>query len=149
MAADTDPISPADGGGQYWFLVANQSRARAYVQRVGSRGYDVARDWDDPGARVAGRTDKDREMEFQGSVKAETAADPHDLPDLLIRETTDALRKGEATGLYLIAPTQLLPRLRDALPNDVRGRLLGEHAGDLTQLPRGELFERLDALRRS
>jgi protein required for attachment to host cells len=140
--------SPADGGGKRWYVVVNASRGQAYVQRIGERGYDAVRDWDDPGARIAGRTDKDRQMEFQGSVRAETAHDPHDLTELIGRELTDALRRGEASGLYLIAPAQMLPRLREALPNDLRDRLVGEHAGDLTQLPRGDLFARLDALRR-
>lgn len=146
-ARGTGGDSPADGGGRWWYVVANASRGRVYVQRVGSPGYDTVRDWDDPGARIAGRTDKDRELEFQGSVRADTAHDPHDLPDLIARELTDAVRRGEATGLYLVAPAQILPRLRDALPNDIRARLLGEHGGDLTLLPRGELFERLDACR--
>ena len=142
------PRSPADGAGSRWYVVANASRGQVYVQRIGERGYDVVRDWDDPGARVAGRTDKDREREFQGSVRPETAHDPQDLTGLMVRELTDALRRGEATALCLVAPAPLLSRLREALPNDLQDRLVGEQAGDLTRLPRGDLFARLDALRR-
>jgi hypothetical protein len=141
--------SPADeGSGHRWFVVANASRGQAWIQRIGARGYDRVRDWDDPGARMAGRTDKDQQLEYQGSVKAETARDAHDLPEAMLREITAALRSGEATGIYLIAPAQLLPRLREGLPADLRDRLMGEETSDLTQVPRGELFGRLDALRR-
>jgi hypothetical protein len=146
-ARGSDDASPAEGEGRWWYVVANASRGQAYVQRVGGRGYDVAREWDDPGARIAGATDKDREREFQGSVKGETADDPTSLPDLIARELTEAVRRGQVTGIYLVAPAQLLPHLREMLPNDVQPKLVGEHAGDLTQLPRGELFDRLDAFR--
>ena len=51
MARQDNP-SPAEPGPRRWFLVANSSRARAYVQRVGSPGYDVLQQWDSPTERM-------------------------------------------------------------------------------------------------
>ena len=50
--AMTENASPAEPGPHRWFVVANGSRARAYVQRIGNPGYDVVREWDSPEARM-------------------------------------------------------------------------------------------------
>ena len=55
-----DIESPADAWLHRWFLVANASRARAYVQRTGSPGHDEARAWEDEAARHKGATDRRR-----------------------------------------------------------------------------------------
>ncbi len=151
-------------GGQRWYVVANGSRARAYVQRVGESGYDVVRNWDEPDARAH---DRDLGEDRPGRVFASAgAAGPRsaierdakdDSPKEHARrnlvqgvadDIAEALRRGEATGAVLIAPAAMLPALRQAIPQALHGSLHGELAGDLTQLPTADLFERLDRLRR-
>ncbi len=70
-----------------------------------------------------------------------------DLMARLVEDLTAALRGGELSGLYLMAPAPMLHRLRDALPTDLRQALVGEHAGDFTQRPTADVFHHLDALR--
>lgn len=65
-----------------------------------------------------------------------------------MHEITAAQRGSEAGGIHRLAPAPPLPRLREALPGDLRDRLPGKAAGDLTRLPRGALSECLDAPRR-
>lgn len=140
-----------------WFVVTNGSRARAWVQRLGGRGYDLAMDWDTPEAR-----EREAEMGENRSGHPESQAGPaqgageeepkdlgrRDHVTYLAQELTDAMRRGKTTGVVLIAPAQILPRLKSALPNDVAPHVFGDETGDWTQLPNGELFERLDRLRR-
>lgn len=138
--------SPAESGTGRWFLVANGSRAQAWKQRVGSRGYDLARDWDDPEARFNGTTDL---RPHDPDADEATAHTPRDLMEELVAELSQSVRTGALRGFYLLAPAPFISRLRAALPNDVLPYLIAEQSGDLTQLPRGELFQRLDALRHS
>ncbi|MBX6375739.1 MAG: hypothetical protein IRZ13_16090 [Acetobacteraceae bacterium] len=56
------------------------------------------------------------------------------------------LRSGEASGLYFLKAASLPARLREGLPRGLQGQMAGEAAGDVTQLPNGELVERLDTL---
>jgi hypothetical protein len=155
-------ISPAEPGSQRWFLVANGSRARAYVQRIGNPGYDVVREWDAPDARTSshelgedrpGRVFASAGATQRSGIEPETAdASPkghaqHELLDRLVEDLSQALRRGELSGLYLVAPAPMLHRLRDALPTDLRHALVGEHAGDFTQRPTADVFEHLDTLR--
>jgi protein required for attachment to host cells len=158
MAQRDDP-SPAEPGPHRWFVVANASRARAYVQRIGSPGYDVVREWDDPGARMTAsdagedRSGADGSGRRVGAATANVEASPkgpeqRDLQRALVEDLAQALRRRELSGLYLVAPAPLLHRLRDALPADLRGVLFGEHAGDFTQRPTADVFAHLDGLRR-
>ena len=66
----------------------------------------------------------------------------------LLHDLAQAVRGGEVRGFYLLAPAGFLAELKAALPNDVKGRLVAEHGADLTQLPKDQLFARLDTLRR-
>lgn len=158
MAQRDDP-SPAEPGPQRWFVVANASRARAYVQRVGAPGYDVVRAWDHPDARMtaadAGEEGPGGDDGGQrvGVLTTDPEASPkgpvqRDLERALVEDLAQALRRRELSGLYLVAPAPLLHRLRDALPSDLRGVLHGEHAGDVTPHPTADVFAQLDGLRR-
>jgi hypothetical protein len=140
-----DVESPADAGMHRWFLVANASRARAFVQRIGSPGYDEIRDWDDPEARLSGATDL---RPHDPAAPEATAETPRDLREALVRDLSQAVRSGEVRGFYLLAPAAFLHELAAALPNDIKAKLVAEASGDLTQLPRAEIFARLDTLRR-
>lgn len=131
MAQRDDP-SPAEPGPQRWFVVANASRARAYVQRVGAPGYDVVRAWDHPDARMtaadAGEEGPGGDDGGQrvGVLTTDPEASPkgpvqRDLERALVEDLAQALRRRELSGLYLVAPAPLLHRLRDALPSDLRG----------------------------
>ena len=139
--------SPADAGMHRWFVVANASRARAYVQRIGSPGYDEARAWEDEGPRHKGATDL-RPHGGPAAAADATAHTPRNLMEELVGDLAQAVRGGEVRGFYLLAPPGLLAELKAALPNDIRPKLVAEHGGDLTQIPHGELFARLDELRR-
>jgi protein required for attachment to host cells len=162
MAKPEDP-SPAEPGPRHWFVIANGSRAQAYLQRIGTPGYDTIRDWDAPEARMTsaelGEDRPGRVFPGAGSVQrsgiesetAETSPQGHakrDFEALLVEDLTQALRRRELSGLYLVAPAPMLHRLRDALPTDLRQALLGEQAGDFTQRPTADVFHHLDALRR-
>ena len=140
-----DIESPADAGMHRWFLVANASRARAWVQRVGSPGYDEARAWEDEQARHSGATDL---RPHDAAADDATARTPRSLLEALLHDLAQAVRGGEVRGFYLLAPAGFLAELKAALPNDVKGRLVAEHGADLTQLPKDQLFARLDTLRR-
>jgi hypothetical protein len=156
---------PAGEGGQghRWFIVANGSRGRAYVQRVGSPGYDVVREWDEPNARAHDRDlGEDRPGRlFAAAGAAQRSAIERDAKDdspkeharrdlmhAIAQDVAAALRGREATGVVLVAPTTMLRALKAAMPHDLQPAILGEHGADLTQLPTAEVFERLDALRR-
>lgn len=140
-----DVESPADAGMHRWFVVANASRARAYVQRIGSSGYDQVQDWEDEHARFSGGTDR---PPHDPAAAEATAHTPRNLLEMLVPDLAQAVRAGQVRGYYLLAPAGFLRELKAALPNDIRPKLVGEATGDLTQVPRDELFTRLDSLRR-
>lgn len=158
-----DTTSPADPGPHPWFVVANGSRARAYVQRIGAPGYDVVKEWDSPEARAhdaaigedrpgrvfaaAGATQRSGiEPEDAGATPKGHAQ--HDLMMTLVEDLTRALRGRELSMLYLLAPAPLLHRLKEHLPTDLRHALAGEGSGDFTQRPTADVFAHLDTLRR-
>jgi protein required for attachment to host cells len=161
--AMTENASPAEPGPHRWFVVANGSRARAYVQRIGNPGYDVVREWDSPEARMTsaelgedrpGRVFPGAGATQRSGVETESMEQSpkgHALQAFeaqLVEDLTQALRRRELSGLYLVAPAPMLHRLRDELPTDLRQVLMGEHAGDFTQRPTADVFEHLDSLRR-
>ena len=161
--ANAPSPSPAEPGPHRWFVVANTSRARAYVQRVGSPGYDVLREWDSPEARMTsadlgedrpGRVFASAGATRRSGVETESVeATPkghvqRDLMHAVVEDLTQSFRRRELSGLYLVAPAPLLHRLRDALPADLRQHLVAEHAGDFTQRPTADIFHHLDMMRR-
>lgn len=158
-----DTTSPADPGPRPWFVVANGSRARAYVQRIGAPGYDMVKAWDAPEARAhdaaigedrpgrvfaaAGATQRSGiETEDAGATPKGHARE--DLMMTLVEDLTRALRGRELSMLFLLAPVPLLHRLKEHLPTDLRHALAGEGGGDFTQRPTADVFAHLDALRR-
>ncbi|MDI3305460.1 MAG: host attachment protein [Acetobacteraceae bacterium] len=140
-----DIESPADAGMRRWFVVANASRARAYVQRIGSSGYDQVRDWEDEHARFSGGTDR---LPHDAAAANATVHTPRNLLEMLVPDLAQEVRAGQVRGFYLLAPAGFLHELKAALPNDIRQKLVGEATGDLTQVPHDQLFARLDSLRR-
>lgn len=157
--AKAENASPAEPGPHRWFVVANGSRAQAYVQRIGSPGYDRVQAWDAPEMRMtAADRGEDRPEPEEGvkRVGVETESleaspkgntlDPFE--DVLVDDLTQALRRRELSGLYLVAPAPLLHRLESRLPSDLKQVLMGTHAGDFTQRPLADVFRHLDSLRR-
>jgi hypothetical protein len=160
--ANPESPSPAEPGSHRWFVVANASRARAYVQRIGSPGYDLVREWDVPEARMtAADLGEDRpgrvfasagETQRSGVETEDMNASPkgqaqRDLMEALVEDLTQALRRREISGLYLLAPAPLLHRMKDALPTDLHHALVGEGTGDFTQRPTADVFAHLDKIR--
>lgn len=161
MTQHHDP-SPAEPGPPPWFLVANGSRAHAYVRRIAAPGYDLVRDWDAPEARAhdaamgedrpgrlfpsAGATQRSGiEPEDAGTTPKGHAQ--HEFLERLVEDLTQALRRGALSGLFVLAPARMLHRLKAALPTDLRHAWLGEASGDVTQLPTADIFAHLDRLR--
>lgn len=145
-----------------WFIVANGSRARAFVKRLGESGYDTARNWDEPDARARdAELGEDRPgRAFASAGVAQRSAMEHDgkddspkeharrnLAHRIAEDLAQALRAGEAASAQLVAPAPVAAELRHHLPRDLLGALVGEQHADLTALPAAELFARLDALR--
>lgn len=158
-----DKAMGTGGQGQRWYLVANGSRARAYVQRLGESGYDAVRSWDEPDARARDSElgeDRPGRVFPSAGATARSGIEPDARDDSpkehakrdflhgLAQDLAAALRGGETDGVVLVAPPQVLRVLKEAMPRALHGAVRGEHAGDLTQLPTAELFERLDRLRR-
>jgi protein required for attachment to host cells len=154
--------SPAEPGLHRWYLVANGSRARAYVPRLGSPGYDIVREWDAPEARLTGRDageERPGRVFASAGVAQRSGIEPeteeqapkgharHAFVERLVADLTHALRGRELSGLSLLAPAPMLHRLRDAMPTDLRHALVAEHAGDFTQRPTADVFAHLDQLR--
>jgi hypothetical protein len=159
--SETGAPSPADPGPPRWFLVANGSRARAYLQRVGAPGYDVLREWKAPEARMTSHElGEDRADRVFGAAGAtgRSAIEPedsdatpkgharHEFLETLAAPLTQ-VRAGEHSGLYLVAPALMPHRLRNAFPTDLCHAVLGEHAGGFTQRPNADVFHRFDRLR--
>lgn len=158
-----DNPSPAEPGPRSWFVVANGSRARAYVQRIGDPGYDVVREWDSPEARMTsadlgedrpGRVFPGAHADQRSGIETESMEQSpkgHAMmafEDVLVDDLTQALRRRELLTFHLLAPAPLLHRLRDRMPTDLRQALAGDQAGDFTQRPTADVFRHLDALRR-
>jgi protein required for attachment to host cells len=162
--------------GEHWFVVANGSRAKAYVKRASESGYDLVAEWDEPEARMRdaelgedrpgrafaggpGRRDaaaggrpgmvQRSGMEWDRIDDSPKEHAKRNLMHRIAEDITASLRSGAIKGVALVAPGRLLGQLREHIPNDLRHAVLAEHEGDLTQLPTAELFEHLDRLRRA
>lgn len=145
-----------------WYVVANGSRARAYVKRLGESGYDQVREWDEPDARrrdadlgedkpgrafaAAGASQRSG-MEWEKTDRSPKQHAKHEFVRHLAEDLTAALRAGELRTIALIAPAPVANALRDHLPEDARRALKAEEHHDITSLPTADLFERLDRLR--
>ena len=145
-----------------WFIVANGSRARAYVKRLGESGYDAARSWDEPDARTkdselgedrpgrafasAGASQRSG-MEYDGKDDSPKEHAKRNLAHRIAEDLAGALRAGQAASAVLVAPAPVAGEIKCHLPHDLLKSLVGEQHHDLTALPAAEIFARLDALR--
>lgn len=150
------------GQGGRWFVVANGSRGRAYVKRLGETGYDIAREWDEPDARArdsalgedrpgrafaaAGATQRSG-MEYEGKDDSPKEHAKRDLARRIAQDLAEALRSGAAISAVLVAPPPVAAAIRHHIPHAQAGAVADERHADLTGLPAAELFARLDQLR--
>ena len=145
-----------------WFILANGSRAQAYVKRAEVTGYDQLRAWDAPEARLrdaalgadkpgrafagAGATQRSA-MERDGKDDSPKEHAKRDFLAALAHDLAAALSAKEVDGLVIIAPAPVAQAIIGLLPGPARQAVLQEDHHDLTSLPQADVFARLDALR--
>lgn len=147
---------------RHWFLLANGSRALAYVKRTQDSGYDQVRSWDAPDARrrdfelgedkpgrsFAGAGAVHRSaMERDGKDDSPKEHARRDFLEGLARDLAAALNAKDMDSLAIIAPAPVAQALVAHLPGPARKAVTGEEHHDLTSLPHGDIFDRLDAFR--
>ena len=159
----TIPIAPFEPDlPRRWYVVANGSRAHAFVKRAGESGYDAVRDWDAPDARKrdaelgedkpgrafagAGATQRSA-MEWDGKDDSPKEHAKRDFAHLLAEDLAAALSAKLIDSIALIAPAPVANVITAHMPGLARKALAGEEHHDLTGLPHGEIFARLDAFR--
>ena len=147
---------------RHWFLLANGSRAQAYVKRKQDSGYDQIRTWDAPEARMrdaelgedkpgrafagAGAAQRSA-MERDGKDDSPKEHAKRDFLEALAHDLAAALTAKEVNGLAIIAPAPVAQAIIAHLPGPARQAVLREDHHDLTSLPHADVFARLDALR--
>jgi hypothetical protein len=148
--------------GRQWFILANGSRAQAYVKRKQDSGYDAVRSWDAPEARIrdaelgadkpgrafasAGATQRSA-MERDGKDDSPKEHAKRDFLEALAHDLVAALNAKEMDSLAIIAPAPVAQAVIAHLPGPARQAVLQEDHHDLTSLPHADVFARLDALR--
>lgn len=147
---------------RHWFLLANGSRAQAYVKRTQDSGYDQVRSWDAPDARrrdselgedkpgraFAGAGAMHRSaMERDGKDDSPKEHAKRDFLEGLAHDLAAALNAKDMDSLAIIAPAPVAQALTAHLPGSARKAVTAEEHHDLTSLPHGDIFDRLDALR--
>lgn len=142
------------------YIVANGSRGRAYRRRQGASGYDTALEWDEPDARrrdaEQGEDRPGRAFASSGTARSAMEHDGMDdspkehakrnLARRIAEDVAAALRQGGADSFVLVAPAPVAAAVLAHIPNEHRACLAREDHHDITALPTGALFERLDAL---
>ena len=147
---------------QHWFLLANGSRAQAYVKRKQDSGYDQIRAWDAPEARMrdselgedkpgrafagAGAVHRSA-MERDGKDDAPKEHARRDFLEGLAHDLAAALIAKEMDSIAIIAPAPVAQAIITHLPSPARSKVTGEEHHDLTSLPHGDIYARLDAFR--
>ena len=147
---------------RHWFLLANGSRAQAYVKRKQDSGYDQLRVWDSPEARMrdaelgedkpgrafagAGATHRSA-MERDGKDDSPKEHARRDFLEGLAHDLASALASGDMETMTLIAPARVAEAVTTHLPAPARKAVTGQEHHDLTSLPHADIFERLDAIR--
>lgn len=137
---------------RHWFLLANGSRAQAYVKRKQDSGYDQLRAWDAPEARMrdaelgedkpgrafasAGAMQRSA-MERDGKDDGPNEHAKRDFLEGLARDLAAALSAKEMDSVAITAH----------LPGPARKAVTGEEHHDLTSLPHGDIYARLNAFR--
>ncbi len=145
-----------------WYLLANGSRAQAFVKRAEDSGYDQLRAWDAPEARMKnselGEDKPGRAFAAGGSVRRsgieldakDDSPKEHAKRDFLTglaHDLAQALATGEMESIAIIAPAPVAHAIVEHLPGPARKALSGEEHHDLTSLPHDQVFARLDAFR--
>jgi hypothetical protein len=151
------PIPP-----RCWYLLANGSRAQAYVKRAEDSGYDQVRNWDAPEARMkdselgedkpgrafaAGGSVRRSGIELDGKDDSPKEHAKRDFLESLADDLAAALAEKQMDSIAIIAPAPVAHAIVENLPGPARKALSGEDHHDLTSLPHGEIFARLDAFR--
>ncbi|MCA3370805.1 MAG: host attachment protein [Roseomonas sp.] len=147
---------------RHWFVLANGSRAQAYVKRREDSGYDQVRLWDAPEARMrdaelgedkpgrafasAGAMHRSA-MERDGKDDSPKEHARRDFLEGLAHDLTSALAAKEIDSITLIAPARVAEAITNHLPTPARQAVTGEEHHDLTSLPHADVFARLDAVR--
>ena len=146
----------------HWFILANGSRAQAYVKREQDSGYDQLRVWNAPEARMrdaelgedkpgrafagAGATQRSA-MERDGKDDSPKEHARRDFLEGLAHDLAAALTAKEMDSIAIIAPAPVAKAIIAHLPGPARRAVTGEEHHDLTSLPHGDIFARLDAFR--
>jgi hypothetical protein len=147
---------------RHWFLLANGSRAQAYVKRKQDSGYDQLRVWDAPEARMrdaelgedkpgrafasAGATQRSA-MGRDGKDDGPKEHASRDFLEALAHDLAEALTAKEMDSIAIIAPAPVAQAIIAHLPGPARKAVTGEEHHDLTSLPHGDIYARLDAFR--
>ncbi|MCZ8278781.1 MAG: host attachment protein [Acetobacteraceae bacterium] len=154
--------SNEDAAPRHWFILANGSRAQAYVKRTQDSGYDQLRAWDAPEARMrdaelgedkpgrafAGAGAMHRSaMERDGKDDSPKEHAKRDFLEALAHDLAAAFAAKEVDSLAIIAPAPVAQAIMAHLPGPARQAVLREDHHDLTSLPHADIFARLDALR--
>jgi hypothetical protein len=147
---------------RHWFLLANGSRAQAYVKRKQDSGYDQFRVWDAPEARMRdaelGEDKPGRAFAAAGAVQRsaierdgkDDGPKEHarrDFLEGLAHDLAAALAAKEMDSIAIIAPAPVAQAIIAHLPGPARKAVTGEEHHDLTSLPHGDIYARLDAFR--
>jgi signal transduction histidine kinase len=151
----TDPL-------RRWYLLANGSRAQAYVKRAADSGYDQVRAWDAPDARMkdselgedkpgrafaAGGSDRRSGIELDAKDDSPKEHAKRDFLAGLAHDLATALDAKQMDCIAIIAPAPVAHAIVKHLPGPARKALSGEEHHDLTSLPHDQVFARLDAFR--
>ena len=145
---------------RHWFILANGSRAQAYVKREQDSGYDQLRAWDAPEARMrdaelgedkpgrafAGAMHRSA-MERDGKDDSPKEHAKRDFLEALAHDLAAAFAAKEMDSLAIIAPAPVAHAIMAHLPGPARQAVSQEDHHDLTSLPHADVFARLDALR--
>ena len=145
-----------------WFILANGSRAQAYVKRKQDSGYDELRVWDAPEARMrdadlgeerpgrafaSARAMQRSAMERDGKDDGPKEHARRDFLEGLAHDLAAALTANEMDSIAIIAPAPVAQAIIAHLPGPARKAVTGEVHHDLTSLPHSDIYARLDAFR--
>lgn len=145
-----------------WYLLANGSRAQAYVKRAEDSGYHQLRVWDAPEARMkdselgedkpgcafaAGGSATRSGIELDGKDDSPKEHAKRDFLAALADDLAAALAGKQMDSIAIIAPAPVARAIIEHLPGPARKAVLAEEHHDLTSLPHDQVFARLDAFR--
>jgi protein required for attachment to host cells len=133
-----------------WIVVADHQRAKVFENDGPGKGMREV-----PGLAFATHLHFDRDIvsdrpgrAFESSSGTphgmEPRSDPHRLEgrrfvERVVDALDEAAKRGAFDRLVVVAPPRALGEFRQALPDRVRDKVVGELAEDLTKAPEGEL----------